>query len=378
MPGPLQGVRIIEMSGIGPGPFCGMMLADQGADVICVERLNGGSYFSENDILSRSRRSIALDLKCAPAVKIVRNLCRSADGLIEGYRPGVMERFGLGPATLLADNPRLVFGRMTGWGQSGPLAQQAGHDINYLALAGALHSLGRAGEKPTPPINLLGDFGGGGMLLAFGMVAALLHARASGKGQVVDCAMIDGAALMMSMVLKFIADGRWREQRGCNFLDTGAHYYETYETSDAKFLAVGAIEPPFYAALFEKLGLLPKFVAIDREDPQTWAMMKDHLARVFKTKTRDEWTRVFEDCDACCTPVLTLAEAALHRHNIDRGTFAMIDGRLQPSPAPRFSETPPDRPRARPAPGSDSISILTELGYDPSEIALWRAEGVVG
>jgi alpha-methylacyl-CoA racemase len=332
--GPLTELRIIELAGIGPVPFAGMMLADHGAEVIRVER--PGAEPNPRDPLLRSRTMKTLDLKTAEGAAELRSLCKSADGLIEGFRPGVMERLGIGPDTLHRDNPKLVYGRMTGWGQDGPLAQKAGHDINFIALSGTLGALGRAGDKPTPPINLVGDFGGGGMLLAFGMVSALLAVKMGGNGQVVDCAMTDGSALLMAMMWGFRAQGRWTDERGTNVIDTGAPFYETYETADGLFVAVGAIEPQFYAELRRVLELSdnPKFGA--QFDPAQWPAQKAELARLFKAKTRAEWVAAFDQAEACVTPVLSMAEALQHPHNLSRQTFVTIDGVPQPAPAPRF------------------------------------------
>jgi len=333
--GPLSGLRIVELAGIGPVPFAGMMLADHGAEVIRVERQ--GAEPAPHDPLLRSRTSITLDLKSADGLTELRSLCKSADGLIEGFRPGVMERLGLGPDALRRDNPKLVYGRMTGWGQGGPLAQKAGHDINFIALSGTLGALGRAGDKPTPPINLVGDFGGGGMLLAFGMVSALLAVKSGAAGQVVDCAMTDGSALLMAMMWGFRAQGRWTDERGTNVIDTGAPFYDTYETADGLFVAVGAIEPQFYAELRRVLGISddPRFDA--QFDPASWPAQKIELAQLFRTRTRAEWTAAFDQAEACVTPVLSMAEALEHPHNLARRTFLTIDGVPQPAPAPRFT-----------------------------------------
>lgn len=335
-PGPLHGIRIVEMAGIGPVPFCGMMLADHGAEVIHVHR--PGAPPDLRDPLLRGRVPVEADLKAPAGVARVRDLAAACDGLIEGFRPGVMERLGLGPEILRRENPRLVLGRMTGWGQTGPLAHAAGHDINYIALAGALHAFGRAGGKPTPPINLVGDFGGGGMLLAFGMLAGLLDARATGKGRVVDCAMTEGAALLMSMVWGFRATMGWRDARGVNLLDTGAHFYEVYETADGGFVALGAIEPQFYAR-FRALAGLADDPAFDAQmEAEGWPALKARLAALFKTRTRDQWCALTEGSDACLTPVLAMSEAPRHPHNRARGAFVERDGVMQPAPAPRFSE----------------------------------------
>ena len=374
MAGPLAGVRIIEMAGIGPAPFAGMMLADHGAEVIRVDR--PGPQPPE-PVLGRSRRSIIVNLKTEEGVAVVRALARTADGLIEGFRPGVMERLGLGPDVLLADNPRLVYGRMTGWGQDGPYAHAAGHDINYIALAGALHAYGRAGGPPTPPINMIGDFGGGGMLLAFAMVAAILHARQGGSGQVIDCAMTEGAALLMGMIWGLFGLGAWRDERGVNLLDTGAHFYETYACADGKFIAVGAIEPQFYAELRRLAGLAddPAFDA--QMDQARWPELKARLAEVFRRKTQAEWCALMEGTDACFAPVLSLAEAPAHPHNRHRGAFAEVGGMIHPMPAPRYSLTRPDPPRPAPHPGADTDSILASLGHDAQGCRALRAAGAV-
>ena len=373
MSGPLSGVRIIELAGIGPAPFAGMMLADHGAEVIRVER--PGARPSGTDILARNRRVIGADLKKPEGVAVVRDLARGADGLIEGFRPGVMERLGLGPDILRADNPKLVFGRMTGWGQSGPLAHTAGHDIDYIAIAGALHAYGRAGGKPTPPINMVGDFGGGGMFLAFGMVSALLHAARTGVGQVVDCAMVDGAAVLMSMIWGFRAAGFWRDERGVNMLDTGAHFYDTYETSDGKFMAVGAIEPQFYAQLRQLAGLADDAALDAQMDVAGWPDLKVRVAAVFRARTRDEWCAIFDGTDACVSPVLSMSEAPGHAHNAARGVFVEVGGVVQPAPAPRFSATPAGAPVM--AGADDTDAVLAELGYDPDRIALLRRAGAI-
>jgi len=353
-----------------------MMLADHGAEVIRVERL--GTRQSPKDILRRSRRSIALDLKSAAGVRIVRDLAISADGLIEGFRPGVTERMGLGPEILLADNPRLVYGRMTGWGQEGPYALDAGHDINYLALAGALDMLGRAGGKPTPPINLVGDFGAGGMLLAFGMVSAILHAGRTGRGQVIDCSILDGTAVLMSLIWALRAEGRWPGARGTNLLDSGAHFYETYATADGKFVSIGSIEPQFYARLRELLGLDsdPDFDA--QMDRSRWPLLKERLAQLFSTRTRAEWCALLEHQEVCFAPVLSMGEAPSHPHNQHRGLFVETGGVVQPAPAPRFSATPAVEPTMPGSTGSDASALLRTLGYNVERIDELRRLGVVG
>lgn len=343
MAGVLQGVTVIELAGIGPGPFCGMMLADHGARVIRVERPGTTGRFGDSgnrDILNRNRERIELDLKDPAAIVQLKELVGSADALIEGYRPGVIERMGIGPDVLLALNPKLVIGRMTGWGQSGPMAPLAGHDINYIALSGALHSYGRKGVKPTFPVNAVGDFGGGGMMLAFGVVAAVLHARSGGAGQVVDCAMVDGAAILSAMTYTFLGNGQWRDERGVNLLDSGTHFYDTYETSDGKWISLGSIEPQFYALLMEKTGLAGDPDFAQQMNPAKWDDLKERMTALILTRTRDEWCRVMDGTDICFAPVLSLREAPQHPHNIARSTFVEDGGMVQPAPAPRFSATP--------------------------------------
>ena len=339
--GPLAGLTIIEMAGIGPGPFAGMMLADMGADVVRVERPQptAGSLATD-PVLLRGRRVLRLDLKQPDAVESLLALCETADALIEGFRPGVMERLGLGPAQCCARNSRLVYGRMTGWGQTGPLAPRAGHDINYIALSGALAAIGRAGDKPLPPLNLIADFGGGGMLLAFGVVCALFEARQSGRGQVVDAAMVDGSSSLMAMFHGLRAQGAHTGARGTNLLDSGAPFYETYETADHQYMAVGALEPAFYAELLQRLGLDPGRQPA-QYDVASWPAMKQKFTEIFRTKTRADWSEHFADSDACVTPVLSIAEAAEHPHNAQRQSFIQHAGTLQPAPAPRFSRTVP-------------------------------------
>jgi alpha-methylacyl-CoA racemase len=356
MAGPLAGIRIVEFAGLGPAPFAAMMLADHGAEVIRIDR--PGAALDPADPALRSRRSVTLDIKTAEGAARARALCATADGLIEGFRPGVMERLGLGPEVLLAANPKLVYGRMTGWGQNGPLAQAAGHDINYIALSGVLHTVGRAGEKPVPPINYAGDFGGGGMLLAFGMAAALVAVKAGGPGQVVDAAMTEGSSLLAGMLRWLGETGRWRDERGVNLLDGGAPFYDSYETADGKYVAIGAIEPQFYAHLLEALGLGddPAFHA--QFDADGWPGLKDRLAAIFRTRTRDEWCALMEGTDICFAPVLSLAEAPAHPHNVARGAFVEVGGMIQPAPAPRFSATPADPPRLPPAAGADNEALL--------------------
>ncbi len=375
MAGALKGFRIVELAGIGPGPFAGMMLADHGAEVIRIDRPGQGV---PEPVLGRNRRSIVVDLKTPEGVAVVRDLVRSADGFLEGLRPGVVERLGLGPDVLMADNPRLVYGRMTGWGQTGPHAHVAGHDINYIALAGALDSFGRAGGPPTPPINLIGDFGGGGMLMAFGMIAGLLAAARDGRGQVIDCAMTDGSALLMAMIWGLRGMGMWRDERGTNLLDTGAHFYDVYECADGRHVAVGAIEPQFYAEL-RRLAGLDEDPAFDAQmDARQWPRLKARLAALFATRPRADWCSLMEGTDACLAPVLSMAEAPDHPHNRARGTFGEVGGMVQPMPAPRFGATPAGPPRPAPAAGADTDALLAELGRDADAIAALRASGAVG
>ena len=368
--GPLRGRRVIELSGIGPGPFAAMMLADMGADVLRIERIPpslDGDAGPRAEILNRGRRSVALDLKHPQGRETVLRLCARADALVEGFRPGVAERLGVGPLDCIGRNPRLVYGRMTGWGQDGPLALSAGHDIDYIALTGALHAIGSAGGPPVPPLNLVGDFGGGGMLLAFGVVCAMLSAAETGEGQVVDAAMVDGASLLMSMCYGFLARGNWTEQRGTNLLDGGAPFYDVYQTSDGGHMAVGALEPQFYAELIRLLGLdgagLPHQLDIDR-----WPEIRSALAQAFRTRTRDQWAEIFEGKDACVAPVLSMREAPQHPHNVARGTFAEVDGVIQPAPAPRFSETHASLGRPPARAGEHTREALEDWGLPGSEV----------
>jgi alpha-methylacyl-CoA racemase len=377
--GPLAGIKVLEFEAIGPGPFCGMMLADMGADVLLVDRpkdpglgLGRDRWF---EVMMRGRRSATLDLKSKQGVEAALALTAKADALIEGFRPGVMERLGLGPDALLAKNPKLVYGRMTGWGQDGPLAPRAGHDINYIALSGVLNAIGRSGGAPVPPLNLVGDFGGGGMLLAFGIACALVETRASGKGQVVDAAMIDGASLLAAMFSGMMAAGRWSETRGENVLDTGAPWYDAYETVDGKYVAIGAIEPKFYAELLERLGLagsaLPK-----QHDRKGWPALRRAFAERFKAKTRDEWCAVFEGSDACFAPVLSFSEARAHPHNAQRRTFVSSGKVEQPAPAPRFSRTPGAIRGAPPERGEGGAQALQDWGFSAAEIASLKGQGL--
>jgi alpha-methylacyl-CoA racemase len=367
---------VIEIASIGPGPFAAMLLADLGADVLRIDRSGGaGNPLGEGswNFMHRGRRSAAVDLKHPDGRELVLRLCASADALIEGFRPGVMERLGLGPAEVAARNPRLVYGRMTGYGQDGPLAHVAGHDINYIAIAGVLGSMRRTGEKPLFPLNLVGDFGGGGMLLALGVVSAVLEARSSGRGQVVDAAMVEGSALLSTMFHAMHAAGLWNDTPGTNLLDSGAPFYEVYETSDGGHVAVGALEPQFYAELLRRLELDPE--AFPQWDQPRWPEFKDRFAAVFVTRTRDEWTARLEGAEACATPVLGLTEAASHPHNVARGTFVEVDGKVQPAPAPRFSRTPAAISRPPAEPGGDTDAVLADWGID--DITALRDAGAV-
>lgn len=378
--GPLDGVKIIEIAGIGPGPFAAMMLADMGAEVLRVDRagsVRGGDPDNPPlDLLARGRRSVGIDLKSPEGVGLLLELVERADGLIEGFRPGVAERLGFGPDVCFGRNPRLVFGRMTGWGQQGPYAPTAGHDLNYIALAGALAHFGRAGQAPTPPINLVGDFGGGGMLMAFGMVCGLLETSRSGEGQVVDAAMVDGSAVLMTMMFGFAAMGMWGEERGTNLLDTGAHCYDVYETADGKWISIGSLEPQFYAQLLELLGLDPADLP-SQHDRSAWPAMKERLSAIFAGETRDHWCGVFEGTDVCFAPVLTMTEATQHPHNVERGTFVDVAGVTQPAPAPRFSRTEASIGRPPPHAGQHTDEALAEWGIDQGRIAELRSGGAI-
>lgn len=363
--GPLHGITVVEFAGLGPGPFCGMMLADAGADVVRIERPrpagDGMSRLILNPVLDRGKRSIALDLRDESDREIVVRLLARADVLTEGFRPGVMERLGFGPEPVLSANPRLVYGRMTGWGQSGPYAHTAGHDIDYIATTGVLGALGRPGELPSPPLNLLGDFGGGGMMLAFGLVAALLHVGRTGEGQVVDAAIVDGTALLSGMIHGLRANGTWQDERGRNMLDGGAPFYDVYPCADSGLLAVGALEQPFYAALLSGLGLGAESLP-DRADPAQWPALRQVLAARFAERSREEWWAIFRGTDACIAPILDWSEAVQDEHNADRGIFGEVGGQIQPSPAPRFGTTVADVPRRAPAHGESGPAIRAELG----------------
>jgi alpha-methylacyl-CoA racemase len=380
--GPLKGFTIIELAGIGPAPFAGMVLADMGATVIRVDRREAADLglpgrSPKFDVLARGRRSLAVELKSAEGIAVVKRLVGKADALIEGFRPGVIERLGLGPDVLSALNPKLVIGRMTGFGQHGPLADRAGHDINYIALSGALHAIGRQGQAPVPPLNLVGDFGGGGMLLALGVVAALLETSRSGKGQVVDAAMVDGAAYLMAIIYGLRSGGQWQDERGVNVLDTGAPWYDVYETADGKFIALGAIEGRFYQELLQGLGLagedLPK-----QHDRKRWPDLRARFASVIKERTRDAWAAVFADKDACVTPVLSLDEVAKHPHMAARAVMASADGVTAPAPAPRFSRTASEAGAPARGPGADGAAVLEDFGFSTAEIADLSTRGIIG
>ncbi len=367
--GPLQGIRIVEFAGLGPAPHAAMMFADMGAEVIRIDR-KGGTAPRPTEIYLRGRKTVALDLKKPAAVEATLKLIEKADALIEGFRPGVMERLGLGPEVCLARNPKLVYGRMTGWGQTGPLAKAAGHDINYIALTGVLHAIGNAGQKPVPPLNLVGDFGGGALYLAFGVACGIIEAKRSGKGQVVDAAMTDGASSLMAMTYTMFAENLWSDERGSSMLDSGAHFYDTYETKDGKYVAIGSIEPQFYKLLLEKTGITdPAFV--NYMDRNAWPALKQKLAAVIKTKTRDEWDAIMLGTDVCYAPVLSLSEAPRHPHNVARNTFVEIGGVTQPAAAPRFSRTEPEaKPVALPV---DSKDALAGWGFSKGDIEALQA-----
>jgi alpha-methylacyl-CoA racemase len=382
MSGPLSGYRIIEIAGIGPGPFAAMLLADMGAEVIRVERaqaVRGPAPDAPHyDVMLRGRRNVALDLKHPDGVATLLDLVEQADALIEGFRPGVMERLGIGPDACLARNPKLVFGRMTGWGQEGPYAQAAGHDINYISLAGSLAHFARAGEAPVPPLNMVGDFGGGGMFLAYGVVCALLEAQRSGRGQVVDTAMVDGAAVLMSMFWAFKTIGMFDENApGTNLLDTGAHFYDVFECADGLYVSLGSIEPQFYAELLRLTGLEgdPEFAK--QMDKTMWPHLKERLREVMRSRTRDEWCAIMEHTDVCFAPVLTMSEAAEHPHNVERGTFIEVAGVTQPRPAPRFSRTVPEVRSAPAHPGQHSREVLADWGVPTDRIEALLASGAV-
>ncbi|HRZ62501.1 MAG TPA: CaiB/BaiF CoA-transferase family protein [Rubrivivax sp.] len=376
--GPLQGLRVIELASIGPGPMCAMLLADMGADVVRVDRTEpsglGVPIDKRFEVTGRSRRSVALDLKNPAGRDAVLRLVERADVLIEGFRPGVAEKLGLGPGDCRARNPRLVYGRMTGFGQTGPLAQAAGHDLNYIALTGALDAIGPAGAKPVPPLNLVGDYGGGALYLAMGLLAALHERQSSGRGQVVDAAMVDGAASLMSIFYGLHAGGRWGEPRGENLLDGGAPFYDTYETADGRHVSIGALEPKFFAELVQRIGLDARFVA-RQYDRRAWPELRAALAAALRSKTRAEWCALLEGTDACFAPVLSLDEAPAHAHAAARGGFVELDGVVQPGPAPRFSRSGSRTPQPPPAVGAHTDALLAEAGFSAAEIAALHAAG---
>ncbi|MDH4170524.1 MAG: CoA transferase [Acidimicrobiia bacterium] len=378
--GPLAGIKVIEIAGIGPGPFCAMLLADMGADVVRVDRagaVRGGDPAAPPaDVMNRGRRSIGVDLKSPDGVDTVLELVKGADALLEGFRPGVAERLGIGPDACLGANPALVYGRMTGWGQEGPYAPTAGHDINYIALSGALSMIGRQGEAPVPPLNLVGDFGGGGLLLAFGMVCGLLEARGSGRGQVVDTAMVDGAALLTTFIYGLRAMGVWNDERGANMLDTGAHFYDVYRCRDGEYVSIGSIEPQFYAELLELTGLTDADLPAQM-DRKAWPELKARLAGVFAAKSRAEWCAIMEGSDVCFAPVLSPDEAARHPHNVERSTFVDVAGVVQPAPAPRFSRTEAEIQRPPAHAGQHTDDVLTDWGFAEDRIAELRQSGAV-
>lgn len=376
--GPLKGVRIVEFAGIGPGPFCAMMLSDMGAEIIRIDRKTAVPRYADFkfDVLNRGRRSAAIDLKNPEGKNTALRLADQADALLEGFRPGVMERLGLGPDVCLARNPRLVYGRMTGWGQDGPMALAAGHDINYISLSGALHAVGEHGGKPVPPLNLIGDYGGGGMFLAFGVVCGLFEARQSGQGQVVDASMVDGSAALMASAFGLWSSGVWKDQRGTNILDTGSHFYNTYETADGEFISVGSIEPQFYQLLLKHTGITDQDFQ-DQMNRDRWPELKQRLSEVFRTKTRDEWCDIMMGTDVCFAPVLSLEEVAHQPHNVERNTFVKINGVTQPSPAPRFSRTREAIQSPPPNPGEHTEEALKDWGFSPDEIEGLRSSGVI-
>jgi alpha-methylacyl-CoA racemase len=365
--GPLKGLKIIEMGGIGPGPLAGMIFADMGAEVIVIERKSDSKKRRSPDCSRRGKRSIALNLKSEKGVQTLHKMIEQADILFEGFRPGVMERLGLGPEDCLQLNPKLIYGRMTGWGQTGPLAKAAGHDINYISLTGALYAMGRPNENPVPPLNLVGDYGGGTMFLVTGILAAYIEMQKSGKGQVVDAAMTDGSAILMAMFNSLHAMKMWSPKRGVNLLDSGAHFYDTYETKDGKYVSIGSIEPQFYALLLEKAALDPKTFGFQMNQPE-WSNMKEKLKPVFKSKTRQEWCEIMEGTDVCFAPVLDFLEAQKHPHNVARKTYIKVEGMTQPAPAPRFSRTPSEVQFGSRAAGEDTENVLEDWGFSVDQI----------
>lgn len=377
MPGPLQDLVVTELAGLGPGPFAGMMLSDLGARVVRIDRPSGSGLFppSPNDVMNRGRESVAVDLKRPEGVEVALRCVQRSDALIEGFRPGVAERLGIGPAECLARNPALVFGRITGWGQDGPMADMAGHDIDYIAVSGALHAVGPA-DRPIPPLNLVGDFGGGGMLLALGVLAGVINARATGEGQVVDAAMVDGSALLTASHHGYMADGWWQARRESNLLDGAAPFYTTYETSDGEHVAVGALESQFFEALLEGLDLNAGEVGA-QNDRDNWPSMRELFATRFATRTRDAWAEHFQGSDACVAPVMSLEEAPEHPQIAARSTFIEVGGMAQPAPAPRFSVTSPEKPTPPAMPGSNTFDLFDELGYSPHEVESLQKAGVI-
>ena len=374
--GPLKGLKIIEMAGIGPGPFCGMVLADLGAEIIRVDRASAIGTGSKKEPSNRGKKSIAVDLKAKEGVEVVLKLVEIADAIFEGFRPGVMERLGLGPDVCLARNERIVFGRMTGWGQKGPLANAAGHDINYISLSGALAAIGRPGSPPVPPLNLIGDFGGGGMLLALGLVAALLETKGSKKGQVVDAAMTDGSALLMTMIYSMQSSGMWKTTMGSNLLDGGSHFYDTYECKDGKFISIGSIEPQFYALLCQ-IAQLDEKVFAKQMSRDLWPEQKEEIKKIFLKKTRDEWCELMEGTDVCFAPVLDMSEAPQHPHNKERKTFIDLEGVTQPAPAPRFSRTEPEVVSSPSIVGEHTNEVLSSIGLSEADISSLKTSGAV-
>ena len=374
--GPLKGLKIIEMAGIGPGPFCGMVLADLGAEIIRVDRASAIGTGSKQDAANRGKKSIAVDLKSEEGVEVVLKLVETADAIFEGFRPGVMERLGLGPDVCSKRNERIVFGRMTGWGQEGPLANAAGHDINYISLTGALAAIGRPGSPPVPPLNLIGDFGGGGMLLALGLVAALLESKESKKGQVVDAAMTDGSALLMTMIYTMQSSGMWKTSMGSNLLDGGSHFYDTYECKDGKFISLGSIEPQFYALLCQ-IAELDESIFGNQMSRDSWPEQKEAIKKIILDKTRDEWCELMEGTDVCFAPVLDMSEAPKHPHNVERKTFIDLEGVTQPAPAPRFSRTEPEVVSSPSVVGEHTDEVLTSIGFSDEDINTLKTSGAV-
>ncbi len=374
--GPLKGLKIIEMAGIGPGPFCGMVLADLGAKIIRVDRASAIGTGSKQDAANRGKKSIAVDLKSEEGVEVVLKLVETADAIFEGFRPGVMERLGLGPDVCSKRNERIVFGRMTGWGQEGPLANAAGHDINYISLTGALAAIGRPGSPPVPPLNLIGDFGGGGMLLALGLVAALLESKESKKGQVVDAAMTDGSALLMTMIYTMQSSGVWKTSMGSNLLDGGSHFYDTYECKDGKFISLGSIEPQFYALLCQ-IAELDESIFGNQMSRDSWPEKKEAIKKIILDKTRDEWCELMEGTDVCFAPVLDMSEAPKHPHNVERKTFIDLEGVTQPAPAPRFSRTEPEVVSSPSVVGEHTDEVLTSIGFSDEDINTLKTSGAV-